>query len=223
MESNEEREERWSAAQSKEDAFWQRDGVLDSQMDRVTSRYGPIIRKIEEHLNPNSTILDVGCGPTCTGQLFRVGLKTYLDPLMASYLQNYPENLPEGEKICSTAEDIPKLDESFDVVLCVNALDHMIDPGKALAEIRRVLMKDGIFVLGIFLYPPPLAMARRFIEKWLPIFRDDAHPYSYTLKIIRKVLNDYFSIREEIMVFRKNSALLPSLHREDWMFICKKE
>ncbi len=218
-----EKPRRWSAAQAKEDAFWQGNGVLASQMERVISRYGPVIKKIEEYLDSNSTILDVGCGPTCTGQLFNVGLKTYLDPLMDSYLKSYPEELPEGEKICSTAEDIPKPDESFDVVLCVNALDHMIDPDKALAEMRRVLKKDGTFMLGIFLHSPPIAMARRFIERWLPVFREDAHPYSYTLEIIRKVLNNYFSIQEETKVFRKNSALIPSLHREDWIFICKKK
>ena len=43
-----EKEKRWHSAQSKEDAFWQRNGVLDSQMDRVISRYGPVIKKISE-------------------------------------------------------------------------------------------------------------------------------------------------------------------------------
>jgi len=222
LESLGEQEKRWSAAQSKEDAFWQRDGVLKAQMERVISRYGPVLKKIEAKLHTHSTILDVGCGPTCSAQLFGVGLKTYLDPLMDSYLETYPEKVPEGEKICSAAEEIPRPDETFDVVLCVNALDHMIDPDKALAEMRRVMKKDGIFVLGIFLHPPPIAKLRRFIEKWLPIFREDAHPYSYSLKIIREVLNKYFTIQEEIMVFRKDSAMIPSLHREDWMFVCKK-
>ncbi len=223
MESRGEREKRWSAAQSREDVFWQGDGVLDSQMDRVISRYGPVLEEIEERLDTHSAILDVGCGPTCSAQLFTVGLKTYLDPLMDSYLESYPEKLPEGEKICSTAEEIPKPDESFDVVLCVNALDHMLDPDKALAEMGRVMKRDGIFVLGIFLHPSPIAMARRFIERWLPVFREDAHPYSYTLKIIREVLNNHFTIQEEIRVFRKDLALIPSLHREDWIFVCKKK
>jgi ubiquinone/menaquinone biosynthesis C-methylase UbiE len=222
VEETGDREQRWSAAQSKEDAFWQRREVLDDQMERVVSRYGPVIEKIEKHLHPDARILDVGCGPTCTGQLFKVGFKTYLDPLMDSYLNTYPEKLPEGEKISSAAEDIPKPDEDFDAVLCVNALDHMIDPDKALAEMSRVLKKDGVFLLGIFLHPPPLATARRFIERCLPFFREDAHPYSYTLKTIREVLKSYFSIEEEIRVYRKDSALIPSFHREDWMFACKR-
>jgi ubiquinone/menaquinone biosynthesis C-methylase UbiE len=219
----EEMEKRWSAAQSKEDSFWQRPGVLGSEMERVMARYGPVIKNMEAHLDADSTILDVGCGPTCSGQLFGVGTKTYLDPLMDSYLKTYPENLPEGEKIASTAEDIPRPDESFDVVLCVNALDHMIHPEKALVEMRRVLKKNGILLLGIFLHPGPIAMLRRFVEKWLPMFREDAHPYSYTVKIIQGMLEKTFSIQREIRVFRRDTALIPALHREDWMFICRKK
>jgi ubiquinone/menaquinone biosynthesis C-methylase UbiE len=222
MDSRLEQEKRWSAAQSKEDSFWQRDGVLNDQMERVISRYGPVLKRIEAQVHTHSTILDVGCGPTCPAQIFSVGLKTYLDPLMDSYLETYPGKLPEGEKICSAAEDIPRPDETFDVVLCVNALDHMIDPDKALAEMHRVIKMDGIFVLGIFLHPPLIAKLRRFIERWLPIFREDAHPYSYSLKIIRGILTKYFTIKEEIRVFRKDSAKVPSIHREDWMFVCKK-
>jgi len=160
--------QRWQIAQTKENGFWKRNGVLDSQMERVLSRYAPIISGISKSLQANSTILDVGCGPTCAGQLFDAGLKTYLDPLMDSYLMKYQDKLPEGEKISSTAEQMPFHDFSFDVVLCINALDHMINPAKALSEIHRVLKKEGVFILGIFLHPAPIAFARRIIEKWLP-------------------------------------------------------
>ena len=80
--------------------------------------------------------------------------------LMDSYLKTYSEKLPDGEKICSVAESIPKQDGSFDVVICVNALDHMINPVKALSEMQRVLKKDGTFVLGIFLHPAPIAVKK---------------------------------------------------------------
>lgn len=216
-------ENRWRVAQSKENAFWKRDGVLDSQMERVLSRYAQVIAEISRNIEPDSNILDVGCGPTCAGRLFNVGSKTYLDPLMDSYVKTYPEKLPKGEKICSVAESIPKQDESFDVVICINALDHMIDPVKALLEMRRVLKKEGIFMLGIFLHPTPIAIARRFIERWLPFFREEAHPYSYTLKSIRRILDKFFFVKREIRVFRKDSAFISSLHREDWMFICRKK
>ena len=218
----EKEEKRWSLAQLKEDAFWQREGVLQPQMDRVVSRYKPIIEYVSLKIRSNAVILDVGCGPTCAAQLFNSGLKIFLDPLMNSYQKTYSGILPEGEKISSTAEKIPLKDNSADIVLCVNALDHMINPGRALGEMRRALKRDGIFLLGLFIHPPPIAIARRLIERFLPFFREDAHPYSYTKKGIRGLLKKYFSIQDEVLVYRKESAWIPSIHREDWIFICDK-
>ena len=221
MKNKGEREKRWHSAQSKEDSFWQRNGVLGPQMDRVSSRYGPVMERISEGLEPDSMILDLGCGPTCPARLFTRGIKIYLDPLMGSYGRTHGNEMPPGVKICAIAENIPFRDNSLDLVLCVNALDHMINPARVLNEIGRVLKADAIFMLGNFLHPPRIALIRGFIERWLPFLREDAHPYSYTLKSIKKLIRGYFDIQEEIRVFRKNSALFPSIHREDWVFICR--
>ncbi len=217
-----ERERRWSLAQTKEDSFWQREGVLGPQMDRVISRYKPVIERISQRIPHHAIILDVGCGPTCAARLFNSGLKIFMDPLMNSYQKRYSGTLPEGQKISCTAEKMPLKDNTSDIVLCVNALDHMIDPGKALGEIHRVLNRDGIFILGLFLHPAFIAVARRFIERYLPLFREDAHPYSYTMKSTREILKRYFYIQEEIPVYRKNAARIPGIHREDRIFICNK-
>lgn len=115
------------------------------------------------------------------------------------------------------------IDEQMDRVICVNALDHMIHPDRVLEEIRRVMKEGGIFVLGNFLHPPKIAGLRTFIERWLPFFREAAHPYSYTLKSIRQFIGPFFRIQEEIRVFQKESALFPSMHREDWIFICRRK
>jgi len=141
---------------------------------------------------------------------------------MDSYGKTYSGTLPEGAKITCTAEAIALSDNSADIVFCVNALDHMIFPGKALSEIKRVLKEEGTFVLGLFLHPPPIAMIRKFIERCLPMFREDAHPYSYTVKSTRKMLSEYFFIKDEVSVYRKKTALFPSLHREDRLFLCGK-
>ncbi len=217
-----EREKRWRSAQIREDAFWQRDRVIESQMDRVVSRYGPVVERLSENLDPDSRILDVGCGPTCTARLFTRGQKIYLDPLLDSYVKTYGDRFPQGDKIRAVAENMPLRDNSFDLVICVNALDHMIDPVVVLKEMGRVLREGGILVLGNFLHPPKIAAVRKFIEKWMPAFREDAHPYSYTLKSMKELLSRFFDIRQEIRVYRKDSALFPSIHREDWIFICNK-
>jgi ubiquinone/menaquinone biosynthesis C-methylase UbiE len=164
----------------------------------------------------------VGCGPTCAARLFDSGLTLFFDPLINSYQKTYSGILPEGQKISGTAEKIPLKDNSSDIVLCVNALDHMIDPDKALGEIYRVLKQDGIFILGLFIHPAFIAIVRRFIERYMPLFREDAHPYSYTKKGIRDLLKIRFNIQEEVQVYRKDTAWIPAIHREDLIFICNK-
>ncbi|OGP97461.1 MAG: hypothetical protein A2Z39_02970 [Deltaproteobacteria bacterium RBG_19FT_COMBO_46_9] len=216
------RKKRWLQAQMKEDAFWKREGVLEPQMERVISRYKPVIERISKSVPSNAVILDVGCGPTCAARLFESGLKIFMDPLMNSYQKRYSGILPKEQKISCTAERIPLRDNSSDIVLCVNALDHMIDPSKALGEICRVLKREGIFILGLFIHPPFIAVARRFIEHHLPMIREDAHPYSYSKKSARLLLKNYFNIKEEVPVYINKSSWIPAMHREDRIFICKK-
>ncbi len=216
------RGKRWSRAQIKEDQFWRQNNGFDDIMEKVITRYKPVIDKLAEKLPDNPKIVDVGCGPTCVTRMFPSGLKIYLDPLMSSYIKTYSEKLPEGAKLTCIAESLALADNIADVVFCANALDHMIYPGKVLEEIRRILKESGIFVLGLFLHPPPIAMIRRFIDKYLPVLGEDAHPYSYTLKSTRKMLNEYFFVKDEVSVYRKETALFPSIHREVRLFMCCK-
>ena len=214
--------ERWEAAQTKENGFWKREGVLEPQMARVLSRYKPFIDSVAGELSPDAAVLDIGCGPTCAGQLFPVRKLVFLDPLMDSYRETYGSLLPRGELITARAEDIPKPAASFDVVFSVNALDHMADPDTVLSEVRRVLKPRGIFLLGLFLHSEPIAVIRKVIDRFLPFAREDAHPYSYTRRTAQQLLARHFELQREVVVFRKNEALVPALHREDRMFVCGK-
>jgi len=216
-------EARWQAAQAKELGFWERTGVVESEMHRVLERYAAEITDVSRELNEHSHVLDLGCGPTCAARLVPIGTKTYLDPLLNSYAESQRMyGLPAGEFICAMAENIPKADKSFDLVLSVNALDHFSEPERAIAEVQRVLKDQGLFLLGLFLHPPIVAALRTFIERSVPFFRDEAHPHSFTITSIKGLLSRHFRIERETRVFRKDAAWFPSLHREDWLFLCRK-
>ena len=49
------------------------------------------------------------------------------------------------------AEELPFLDDSFDIVIISNALHIIPNPQKALSEIRRVLHADGLLIAPNFL------------------------------------------------------------------------
>lgn len=107
---------------------------------------------------PNSRILELGCGAGwATEWLARLGFKvTALDinddmlhlgrERMAACRRAFPETPMSAVFVTGDAEALEFADESFDAVCCLNALHHIPDIPKALAEIHRVLKKGGRFL-----------------------------------------------------------------------------
>jgi SAM-dependent methyltransferase len=94
-----------------------------------------------------SRVLDVGCGDRPYEALFRgAGAIVGFD---------VPGN-PHAD-LHGSIDAIPVEDGSFDVVLCLQVLEHVPDPGAAVRELRRVV-KDGGRVLlsthGIYPFHP---------------------------------------------------------------------
>jgi SAM-dependent methyltransferase len=46
-------------------------------------------------------------------------------------------------------DEIPFEDESFDSVLLDNVLEHIAEPSKLMTEIKRVLRRNGVLVIGV--------------------------------------------------------------------------
>lgn len=60
----------------------------------------------------------------------------------------------EHVHVLADAYCLPFGDETFDVILCAEVLEHMHTPARALAEMRRVLKTDGVLLLTTpFAYP----------------------------------------------------------------------
>jgi SAM-dependent methyltransferase len=97
----------------------------------------------------------VSLGAGCTGDLttFPAAVKIAIDPLLRVYQQL--GMLVDDEAGSRTiylpvsAEQLPLLDACADLVVCRNALDHMPDPGVALAEIWRILRPEGALFVSV--------------------------------------------------------------------------
>ncbi|MDP3998140.1 MAG: class I SAM-dependent methyltransferase [bacterium] len=50
---------------------------------------------------------------------------------------------------CGDAHHLPFSENSFDIVICINVLEHIINPKQILAEIKRVTKPDGKVVIGM--------------------------------------------------------------------------
>ncbi len=90
------------------------------------------------------TILDVGCGEGFTLERLHqqgIGEKLegvdFLKTAIEIGKKQYPHlTLKEG-----TIYDLPYKDNSFDLVICSEVLEHLEDPEKALSELERVTKK----------------------------------------------------------------------------------
>lgn len=106
-----------------------------------------------EHFNLSSEdysekrILDIGCGPR--GSLEWADMskqRVGLDPLANEYLKLGADQ-HKMEYVESGSENIPFPDAHFDIVCSFNSLDHVVNVGQTLAEIKRVTAPNGLFLL----------------------------------------------------------------------------
>ena len=135
------------------------DRLYPSIFGRMATRYyylRQLRRKIEEVIkkfvaaSPQKLILaDYGCGN-----------KPY-EPLIKPYVEKYigidlPENKIADIHILSTGQ-ISLADESLDVVLSTQVLEHVVDPIFYLKEANRVLKENGQLILsthGYWMFHP---------------------------------------------------------------------
>lgn len=127
---------------------------LSHQYDHRWSFY--VSQSVEETLRrvrvqPSDRVLDIGCG---TGALLRSLRRRYprieLTGVDASaeMLAIAAEKLRQGARLClASAPRLPFRDETFDLVVSTSALHYFRDPGRVLAEMRRVLRPQGRIAL----------------------------------------------------------------------------
>src|SRR3954452_13620839 len=102
----------------------------------------------------SGTLLEIGCGraihliPLATG--FERALGTDASAEMVRLACAAADASPSSGRIELRVDPAERLDTvgdgSVDAVLCVGAIEHMLDRAGALAQVRRVLAPGGIFV-----------------------------------------------------------------------------
>lgn len=145
------------------------------------------LSEIEEIVDfKNSVVLDVGCGISTLLNHVEAKQKYGVDPLVEEYKNffKYPEDVTVK---MARGENLPFQENTFDIVICSNVLDHTDDPLKTLNEIYRVLKHSGKLILTLEIFPNEIK-------------RDAAHPHSITLKKLNLLLLGNFKY-----IFHKKS------------------
>jgi SAM-dependent methyltransferase len=100
-------------------------------------------------------LLDIGAGPYPSAVVFESCELYCLDPLIPKYLEigfplHYYKNV---HFVHGYSENMPIMDNFFDAVISVNAIDHVDDFYKSTIETRRVLKPNGKVRMHIHYHP----------------------------------------------------------------------
>ena len=155
--------------------------------------YGDEARKnlYVELIGKGQKILEVGCRAGNLTQYFHEGNEVIGIDVDRNALKEFEKRLGlESKWVDADTEDFPFEDGHFDLVVFSEVMEHLRFPQKALAEIARVLRKDGRLVGSV-----PNAFRLRNRMKFLfgkPFETDPSHLRSYSHLSVRKELTSYF-------------------------------
>lgn len=98
-------------------------------------------------------ILDFGCGPGSTINLLNQFDEVFgvdIEPQAISYcLKKGLKNV----KLIRQGKALPFNSNSFDVITCMDVLEHIENETATLLDLRRVLKKDGLLIVSVPAFP----------------------------------------------------------------------
>lgn len=122
----------------------------------------------------HKTVVDVGCGTRGVLPVIKAATKIGVDPTI-NKVKNHFTFPPDIIYLSEKAEEISLTDESVDIVICNNALNHFENDKLALAQMHRILKPGGLFLLEVFIEPLNIA-----------------HTYKYNECILMQMITSYF-------------------------------
>jgi methionine biosynthesis protein MetW len=156
-----------------------------------------LIRKFLEESSPFEKVLDIGAG---RGADLLYALEIQKNATLYA-VENFPPYVKELESKGVTVfardierEKLPFEDESLDVILINQVLEHVKDVFWILNEISRVLKVGGHLIVGV---PNLASLHNRFLlmlgKQPTSIKNDSAHVRGYTKSDFRNLLNAGFT------------------------------
>lgn len=183
---------KWQEAQQAEHECWAGVATNDELISHTLIENQKLASRLRALLPTRSqTALELGIGSLGVGVIgfvpelpVRIGLDP-LPPLRlgcSAALRERVQALRDSVRyVNGTAESIPLEDESVDLTICCNALDHVRDPNAVLAEVRRIIRPGGALFLEVDTFSKTVLLKWHFWTKHRHASEIlvRAHPYRF--------------------------------------------
>jgi SAM-dependent methyltransferase len=134
-------------------------------MQRSSRRVRETLEKFAR-IAEEARVIEVGSGAHGLIFYFGAGRGIGIDPLAVSYRNLFPRWQNVATTIAAVGEQLPFRDQSFDVVLCDNVVDHAESPQRIAAELVRILKPGGLLYFTVNVHHPVYAVAARVHSGW---------------------------------------------------------
>lgn len=119
-------------------------------------------------------------------------------------------------EICSSKlEELPYKDNLFDLLVCINVLDHVNDFEKCMQEINRVLKKGGILIMG-----QDLSNEEDYINA-PESYKDIGHPIKIDEQVLGESINDKYDFLFKKLLSRAEGRN-PKAHYGTYLTVASK-
>ena len=198
---------KWRLAQFLEIRWWRnylKEKDVEDYLQWKQTYWKNFLDKIHlESITENSIILDAGCGPAGIFTILDKYDVTAVDPLLSEYrnkLNVFDEaRFPKVNFQQIAMEDLDFVNQ-FDLIFCLNAINHVNDLEKSLSNLKIALKREGRLVISTDVHRS-VFLKRMF--KFIP--GDVLHPHQLDIEEFEnKLIGRGFEIRKHFEIKNGN-------------------
>ncbi len=189
---------RWNLAQNYEKNWWSQheQGISTTYFENSALELIEVYNQISK-LTKNTRILEIGSGAFgIVNFISESECRFGVDPL-EYYYGSVAEFVGKREKnvkyITGKGEELP-FNESFDIIIMDNVLDHCEDPNRVINEVKRLSKKGTLVFFRQNTYNWYGKMMRFFMEL---LTIDKGHPFTFTKSNIRSFFSSDFELKKK--------------------------
>ena len=130
------------------------------------------VRDLLEQFRPiakDARVIEVGSGAHGLIFCFEGDRRVGVDPLAVDYSGLFPRWQRRAQTIAAVGESLPFRDESFDVVICDNVVDHAESPSQIVRELVRILAPGGLLYFTVNIHHSLYSVAAGVHSSWRAI------------------------------------------------------